>query len=73
MKCLRQKGKFRYYESGYPFEYYMVRFLYHMSGEFFAPEVAKTNPEDQTIWHDHKSSPSPRSAWPCSALRKAIF
>jgi len=34
MKCLRQKGKFRYYESGYPFEYYMVRFLYHMSGEF---------------------------------------
>ncbi|MGC9975893.1 MAG: VacJ family lipoprotein [Syntrophales bacterium] len=26
---LRHRESFRYYESGYPFEYYMVRFLYH--------------------------------------------
>lgn len=25
----RHQQSFRYYESGYPFEYYMVRFLYH--------------------------------------------
>ena len=31
---LRRKQKFRYYESGYPFEYYMVRFLYRESREF---------------------------------------
>ena len=30
---LRHKQKFRYYESGYPFEYYMVRFLYRESRE----------------------------------------
>jgi phospholipid-binding lipoprotein MlaA len=30
---MRHKEKFRYYESGYPFEYYMVRFLYHKKGE----------------------------------------
>jgi phospholipid-binding lipoprotein MlaA len=28
----RQQG-FRYYESGYPFEYYMVRFIYHEKRE----------------------------------------
>lgn len=26
---MRHKQSFRYYESGYPFEYYMVRFFYH--------------------------------------------
>jgi len=30
---LRHQQKFRYYESGYPFEYYMVRFLYRESRE----------------------------------------
>jgi phospholipid-binding lipoprotein MlaA len=30
---LRHKEKFRYYESGYPFEYYIVRFLYYKRGE----------------------------------------
>ena len=29
----RHKEKFRYYESGYPFEYYMVRFIYHEKRE----------------------------------------
>jgi len=33
---LRHKVKFRYYESGYPFEYYMVRFLYHEKRELEA-------------------------------------
>jgi len=30
---LRHREKFRYYESGYPFEYEMVRFLYHTREE----------------------------------------
>jgi phospholipid-binding lipoprotein MlaA len=30
---LRHKQKFRYYESGYPFEYYIVRFLYRQNSE----------------------------------------
>jgi phospholipid-binding lipoprotein MlaA len=30
---MRHKQKFRYYESGYPFEYYMVRFLYNKKSE----------------------------------------
>jgi len=30
---MRHREKFRYYESGYPFEYYMVRFLYHKKVE----------------------------------------
>lgn len=29
----RHKEKFRYYESGYPFEYYMIRFLYREKRE----------------------------------------
>ncbi|HEX9023933.1 MAG TPA: VacJ family lipoprotein [Geobacteraceae bacterium] len=29
----RHRDSFRYYESGYPFEYYMVRFLYHEKRE----------------------------------------
>lgn len=30
---MRHREKFRYYESGYPFEYYVVRFLYHKRSE----------------------------------------
>ena len=30
---LRHRETFRYYESGYPFEYYMVRFIYHKKVE----------------------------------------
>lgn len=30
---MRHQQSFRYYESGYPFEYYMVRFLYHTQRE----------------------------------------
>lgn len=30
----RHKQPFRYYESGYPFEYYMVRYLYRQQREF---------------------------------------
>jgi phospholipid-binding lipoprotein MlaA len=29
----RHQESFRYYESGYPFEYYMVRFFYHEKRE----------------------------------------
>jgi phospholipid-binding lipoprotein MlaA len=29
----RHQQSFRYYESGYPFEYYMVRFIYHQKRE----------------------------------------
>ena len=29
----RHQQSFRYYESGYPFEYYMVRFFYHRKRE----------------------------------------
>jgi phospholipid-binding lipoprotein MlaA len=29
----RRQDSFRYYESGYPFEYYMVRFIYHEKRE----------------------------------------
>jgi phospholipid-binding lipoprotein MlaA len=31
---MRHEENFRYYESGYPFEYYMVRFIYYQSREF---------------------------------------
>jgi len=30
---MRHRQKFRYYDSGYPFEYEMVRFLYYKMGE----------------------------------------
>lgn len=30
---MRHRQSFRYYESGYPFEYYMVRFFYHQKRE----------------------------------------
>jgi phospholipid-binding lipoprotein MlaA len=30
---MRHQQNFRYYDSGYPFEYYMVRFLYHEKRE----------------------------------------
>jgi phospholipid-binding lipoprotein MlaA len=29
----RHQQSFRYYESGYPFEYYLVRFIYHAKRE----------------------------------------
>ena len=30
---IRHQQSFRYFESGYPFEYYMVRFFYHQKRE----------------------------------------
>lgn len=33
---MRHQQSFRYYESGYPFEYYMVRFIYHEKREIEA-------------------------------------
>lgn len=39
----RHQMSFRYYESGYPFEYYMVRFFYHNKREI---ESGKRMPED---------------------------
>ena len=30
---MRHREKFCYYESGYPFEYNMLRFLYYKKGE----------------------------------------
>jgi len=35
---MRHAEKFRYYESGYPFEYYMVRFIYHKRRELLLKE-----------------------------------
>jgi phospholipid-binding lipoprotein MlaA len=35
---MRHSEKFRYYESGYPFEYYIVRFLYHKKHELLLTE-----------------------------------
>jgi len=40
---MRHQQSFRYYESGYPFEYYMVRFLYHEKREI---ETGKRLPAD---------------------------
>lgn len=37
----RHQQSFRYYESGYPFEYYMVRFLYHEKREIESGRSAK--------------------------------
>lgn len=39
----RHQQSFRYYESGYPFEYYMVRFFYHEKREI---ESGKPLPKD---------------------------
>ena len=39
----RHQKSFRYYESGYPFEYYMVRFFYHEKREI---EIGKPQPAD---------------------------
>jgi len=41
---MRHQQTFRYYESGYPFEYYMVRFFYHQKREI---ESGKPLPTDQ--------------------------
>ena len=40
----RHQQSFRYYESGYPFEYYLVRFLYHERREI---ELGKTRAEEE--------------------------
>jgi phospholipid-binding lipoprotein MlaA len=40
---MRHQQSFRYYESGYPFEYYMVRFFYHEKREI---ETGKHLPAD---------------------------
>jgi phospholipid-binding lipoprotein MlaA len=40
---MRHQQSFRYYESGYPFEYYMVRFLYHEKREI---ETGRAHPEE---------------------------
>jgi phospholipid-binding lipoprotein MlaA len=40
---MRHQQSFRYYESGYPFEYYMVRFFYHEKREI---ETGKPIPTD---------------------------
>jgi phospholipid-binding lipoprotein MlaA len=37
----RHQQSFRYYESGYPFEYYMVRFFYHQKREIESKKPAK--------------------------------
>ncbi|MFA7059564.1 MAG: VacJ family lipoprotein [Pedobacter sp.] len=37
----RHQQSFRYYESGYPFEYYMVRFFYHEKREIESGKPAK--------------------------------
>lgn len=39
----RHRQSFRYYESGYPFEYYVVRFVYHNKREI---ESGKPAPEE---------------------------
>jgi len=39
----RHQQSFRYYESGYPFEYYMVRFIYHEKREI---ETGKAPPSN---------------------------
>jgi phospholipid-binding lipoprotein MlaA len=39
----RHQQSFRYHESGYPFEYYMVRFFYHEKREI---ESGKPLPAD---------------------------
>jgi phospholipid-binding lipoprotein MlaA len=39
---MRNRQNLRYYESGYPFEYYMVRFLYHGKREI---ETGRYKPE----------------------------
>ncbi len=41
----RHQQSFRYFESGYPFEYYLVRFLYHEKREL---EIAKPVTEEET-------------------------
>lgn len=39
----RHQQSFRYYESGYPFEYYMVRFFYHQKREIEAGKPLPVN------------------------------
>ena len=42
---LRHQQSFRYFESGYPFEYYMVRFLYHEKRDLESAKPPEKNPE----------------------------
>ena len=46
---MRHKESFRYYESGYPFEYYMVRFIYSEKSEF----LNKSNPDVKGVRKTH--------------------
>jgi phospholipid-binding lipoprotein MlaA len=39
----RHQKSFRYFESGYPFEYYMVRFIYHEQREIETGKPLSTN------------------------------
>jgi phospholipid-binding lipoprotein MlaA len=39
----RHQQSFRYYESGYPFEYYLVRFLYHEKRELESTKPVQTS------------------------------
>jgi phospholipid-binding lipoprotein MlaA len=43
----RHQQSFRYYESGYPFEYYMVRFFYHEKRELESGKPLPTDDKDQ--------------------------
>ncbi|WP_183356251.1 MlaA family lipoprotein [Geomonas silvestris] len=42
---MRHQQSFRYYESGYPFEYYMVRFLYHEKREIETGKALPAEPD----------------------------
>ena len=44
----RHQQSFRYYESGYPFEYYMVRFFYHEKREIESKKPLPSVPDSVT-------------------------
>ncbi|GFO60451.1 hypothetical protein GMST_27760 [Geomonas silvestris] len=43
----RHQQSFRYYESGFPFEYYMVRFIYHEKREIESGKAGKDKANQQ--------------------------
>ena len=45
----RHQQPFRYYESGYPFEYYMVRFLYHEKRKLESSPPVNESVKAQTL------------------------
>ncbi len=45
---MRHQQSFRYFESGYPFEYYMVRFIYHEKRELESAKPPE-KPADQAV------------------------